>query len=646
MALQPQLDGMNFYSPRFGGSFLADHAGRIMTDPHIAIVELVANSWDAGANEVHILWPEKQNGLFEICDNGTGMTEEEFRTRWPELSFNRIECIGSDVIFPVGNESSHRKAFGRNGKGRHSVFCFSSEYLIETWCNGVSHSFKVVRTFGHTPFQIIPQGKYSKDGNGTLISAKLMDNYISISVLKELIGSKFFADPSFYIFINHESVEMMDLKNKETEELLVDGLGAVLIHRVDSQKIGRTSQQHGVAWWVNRRLVGEQSWKGIDDTTYLDARTSAGKRYTFVVEADILADEVMADWSWFKDSPNTKIVLSVVKQRILDLIRDLMEDVRRERKVAVIESRSEVVKKLSPMSRYIVGKFLTNIQIRCPTITPENLSQALDVLANLEASRSGYALLEQLAKLKKDELDKLNDLLKDWTVQAIQVVLDELRRRLSWIKQLESLAENAASDELHQIQPLFERGLWIFGPEFEGADFIANRWLATIIREFFKGDPTLLTTPERRPDIVTLSDSSISIYETPSYDERGEPDGVAKVLIIELKRGGFEITRKERQQAQDYANEIRKSGKIQRTTRITGFVLGSKVSDDANEPVIEGETIIYSRPYSTVLRQAHARTFNLLKRLEEVHQEHLFDADVEKALGKPDQLSLGLDDGN
>ena len=42
----------------FGPKFLQDHAGHIMTDPRIALVELVANSYDAGAPLVEITWPK------------------------------------------------------------------------------------------------------------------------------------------------------------------------------------------------------------------------------------------------------------------------------------------------------------------------------------------------------------------------------------------------------------------------------------------------------------------------------------------------------------------------------------------------------------------------------------------------------------
>src|SRR5262245_56755014 len=72
------------YDPRF----LETHAGpRILNDPRIAVVELVANAWDAGATKVQIAWPDAEVGVaFSIEDNGTGLTNTEFRRRWRSLS--------------------------------------------------------------------------------------------------------------------------------------------------------------------------------------------------------------------------------------------------------------------------------------------------------------------------------------------------------------------------------------------------------------------------------------------------------------------------------------------------------------------------------------------------------------------------------
>jgi len=58
-----------FYEDRF----LESWAGAIVTNPSTAIVELVANCWDAYATEVKISWPDaKTHKQFSISDNGTG----------------------------------------------------------------------------------------------------------------------------------------------------------------------------------------------------------------------------------------------------------------------------------------------------------------------------------------------------------------------------------------------------------------------------------------------------------------------------------------------------------------------------------------------------------------------------------------------
>lgn len=58
---------------RFGPGFLREHAGRIMSDPRIALVELVSNSYDAGATSVRVTWPPT-GGELRIEDDGHGMT--------------------------------------------------------------------------------------------------------------------------------------------------------------------------------------------------------------------------------------------------------------------------------------------------------------------------------------------------------------------------------------------------------------------------------------------------------------------------------------------------------------------------------------------------------------------------------------------
>ena len=268
-----------------------------MSDPKIAIVELVANAWDAGATQVDITWPTDPAGEFNIEDNGTGMSEKEFRTRWLKLGYDRRAIQGDDVTFPPDVHAHPRRAYGRNGKGRHAMFCFAYSYNIELCTIGDrSCRFKVERLFDseRDPIRITPDGIATKAAHGVRLQAVLVPNqrYMNMATVRDLIGSKFISDPSFGINVNTERLELQDLAHRiDSQSLHVPGVGDVVVHIIDSGDVGRTSKQHGVAWWVNKRLVGEASWRDFD-TSWLDARSSEAKRYTFIVEADILAQEV------------------------------------------------------------------------------------------------------------------------------------------------------------------------------------------------------------------------------------------------------------------------------------------------------------------------------------------------------------------
>jgi hypothetical protein len=466
-------------------------------------------------------------------------------------------------------------------------------------------------------------------------------NYLDISVIHDLIGSKFVVDPYFHVYLNGGFIKFTSLEHLlEKRDIPVKDYGSIFLSCVDSRKTGRTSRQHGVAWWVNNRLVGEPSWKDFEEVAYLDARTIGAKRYTFVVEADILADDVNEDWSSFKDTDRFIDVQSVVREEVIKWYSELMGDVHKMRKIAALRPYKKDLRELSLGSRYHIGKFLDDIQSRLTLIDGRVLEATVEIMSKLEKTRTGYALLEQLAQLDPSDLEGLYNILNSWSVQEARIVLDELGRRLNLISSLDKLFNNPRSDELHDIQPVFEQCLWIFGPEYESLQFLANKSLATIVRKFFKGTKEKLKTPQRRPDIVALPDSSIGIYSSDSYDERGEVSGIGKVFIVELKRGGFKITREEIKQALDYASEIRSSGEVNRDTEIIGFVLSTILASDAQEKLEEGHTKIYPRTYSTVLLQAHARTFNLQKKIEEVKGKQMADPDIEEALNMPDQGKL------
>lgn len=622
-------------TPRFGEGFLEDHAGRIMSNPHIAIVELVANSWDAGARKVDITWPVEKGGYFEIVDNGTGMTQDEFEKVWSELSYNRVQKQGTVVKFPDPSLTIKRSAYGRNGKGRHSLFCFSNEYNVETWRDGFASQFHVKKSHEKCPYEITLMERTTKEGHGTKIYCNIVKNHIDKADLQEFLGSTFITDPDFKIYINSRKIDLFDLQESEGEEFEITGENEkVRILKIDSKESGRISKQHGVAWWVNNRLVGEHSWRGIEGA-YLDARTSQAKRFTFIVQADLLKDEVKTDWSWFKDTERANRIIDAVNSHILKSIQMVMQDARCETKRRILSEHKNEIKGLSNLSKDQIGSFVNQIQMKCPTMSQKHLSDTIEILTTMELSRTGYDLLQQLVHLSPDDLDDLSEILDKWSVNDARKVLDVLHWRLDVINKLEDLVEDPKTSELHELQPLFEKGLWIFGPEYEAIEFRSNRSLSTIIKEFFKGKGCEIKHPLKRPDFVILPDSSIGVYSSNQYDDYGEVCGLKKVLIVELKKGGSTIETGERRQAEDYAESIVGSGKVDKNTKIICYVLGANVNTENNKI---GENIeVIPRSYSTVLHQAHARTFNLLKTIKEfkgISDEEVNDEEIKEILSQ------------
>ena len=142
----------------------------ITSNNDIALTEFVANAWDAGAHNVDITIPFEEHEKIVVEDDGTGMTDEEFRSRWMTLNYDRQKRQGKDVLFPADVESSKRIAYGRNGVGRHGMLCFADSYTVETWKDGKCNTYDIAVSKGDSPFKILKHITDNRAGHGTRIS--------------------------------------------------------------------------------------------------------------------------------------------------------------------------------------------------------------------------------------------------------------------------------------------------------------------------------------------------------------------------------------------------------------------------------------------------------------------------------------------
>lgn len=625
-ATQPTLFSDMKYDQRFLETLVGS---KILHDPKTAIVELIANSWDAGATMVSISWPDG-NGTknFSISDNGTGMTSDEFLNRWQTLCYDRQKEQGAIVQFPpsIAGTVSQRDPFGRNGIGRWAGFCFGEEYLVDTCKEGKRNSY-LVRKHDKAPFLIESKKEgLDCDKHGTRVSCSCPR---PLTLLPEdaraEIGMRFLTDPSFQISLNGEKIKFEHIEDHQIQNVpvQVDADCMVNLIIIDTRNTDRTTHQHGVAWHVGGRLVGECSWKGFGAyEDLIDGRRIAAKRCTFIVKADILANIVKRDWTGFETEDSKDDLYRKAANAVYKVVRKyLFKYSEEDRKATLAKAREqnrEALKTMGPLEREKWTEFVTKAQENCPSVKETDIVKLSEVMANLEQAKSGYALLHKLSEYGPDQLDDLHQLLEDWTLDMAKTVLDEIGRRLKLVEELRVRMDNKNTQEVQDLQPLFERGLWIFGPEFETIEYTSNEGMTRVVQYLFKQDGA--TGSRNRPDFAILPDGSSGLYSYPRYDDAGGEIGTERLVIVELKKPGVKIGENEKSQCWKYVKELYEKGLLRDgLSRVKCFVLGSDIdpSEDFPDQKKDGDVVIQPLLFAIVLQRAESRLLKLRERVKD-----------------------------
>nr|WP_319396324.1 ATP-binding protein [uncultured Desulfobacter sp.] len=329
----------------FDERFLNKYVGKsILCDSKIAVMELVANAWDAGATRVDIAWPDSNDNFpFSIQDNGVGMNQSELLHRWRMLAYNRQASQGEIAECPPEFESTNRKAFGRNGVGRFAGFCFGESYFIDTVKEGKGVVYQVSQGAGASPFTLDLINKYdATNEHGTKIFVEAFSPPpLTSEQIKTEIGMRFLTEPLFEVFVNNDKVHFNDIPDRHInhKDIELDGIGTIKITIIDTFETDKTANQHGIAWHVNGRLVGECSWKSEGFKELIDERRIAAKRYTFIIKADFLADAVSPDWTGFD---TTNHLYKTAYDSVYREVRAFVLEITKGKRESILKELKEV----------------------------------------------------------------------------------------------------------------------------------------------------------------------------------------------------------------------------------------------------------------------------------------------------------------
>ncbi len=600
-------------------------AGGITKFTDVALTELIANAHDAGATKVQITIPNELGQMLIIEDNGIGMTAEHFQSRWMKLSYNRLNNQGEWVNFPFELSHVKRKAYGRNGVGRHGLLCFAGEYSVETWRDGLFNRFLVSST-GEKPLEVVNHSQGERVGHGTRLEVRIAKSIQSIDVIHEMLSHRFFSMDDFIIEVNGKKVELEDHPGVlEKREFVIDDI-KFRVTLVDTKVSRKDSHFQGVGVWVGGRRVGDQDWK-LGGESITDGRKTFSKKYAAVVETDGLRNEILPDWSGFisKSEPVKKLA-KTLQDYIAKKKKSYLKDEVAALKSEALSNVSKDMSDLPTLARADVSDFIDNILEENPDLDINTLILAVKAAINLERSHLGQNLLLKLTTIDPGDVEALDEMLDDWSARDAFKALNEIDARLKVIEALARLSEDKNTDELHTIHPLVLRARWLFGHEYETPAYVSsNVGLVKTIKQVFgkRITPNAFENARKRPDIVALKDdSALAGYAVEDIDV-DDLVCVQKVLLIEVKRGGFEINREEMNQAEGYVNDMTTCGILIPRPYITSFVVGESISPnmsprkklcDENDDEVG---IVIAKPYSVLISTAEARLFKLRQALEE-----------------------------
>ena len=644
---------LSLFTSHYEEDFLFRTLGDLIRKADVALGELVANAWDAGAERVAVVIPERSGEPLSVEDDGCGLTVEQFDQRWMTLSYNRQKHQGADAEFPPGR-TGRRRAYGRNGQGRHGLFCFANTYTAETLRAGALHIFEVRVSSGAEPFASRMTSKAAKDGHGMRLSVIVERNRPDPDRIREVLASRFLHDPKFAVTVNGKSLPFTELPGfgGKRDLTVVDPVSKREVHlelsTVESE-VGRTKHQSGVAFWVGNRLVGEPGWNVLG-TPVLDGRTRPGRRLTFVVQTEDLHDEVLPDWTDFKKTDLMKGVGETVIEAVRETLRTHYAERVQEttREVMLVHGASLEV--LQPGERLEVKEAVEAMAHSNPLVAEDVLSAAVEGIIEAKRKASVQALVRRLELLLRDDIEGIHRLLDEWSVRDALTVLDEIGRRIKVVEALEKLMGEQDVDELRVLHPLLTQARWLFGAEYDSPLYASNVGLRNAMKKVFGVDASAADfhNPRKRPDLLVLPNATLSAVATEDFEPGASVTSMRRVLLVELKRGGYTVGRKEMSQAEGYIEDLLNSGHVTGSPFIHAFVVGYNKDSLTTDVRTVGKNpekgVVEAATFAQLVQTANMRLFKLREHVQERYPESGNDL-VERIEGDAktaEQLGLPL----
>lgn len=584
-------------------SRLLDHIGLAMySSLPKAISELVANSYDANAQNVYLTVPKviEKDSIITIKDNGDGMGKDFIQNSYMKIGLNNRKI----------KRKSPRLLIGSKGIGKLAGLGIANIMEIETISNGKKCKFEINRQIlddekSLESINIPVSEEETKEPNGTIIRLKQLLPHISTMSdedLRRFFAREFGFPEKFSIFVNGHRYGPEDILGKrieirDTVESYGDISGNITIakHQKDIRKpagiitkvrgrriIGPTLfdiNSYGHQYRVAEGIIGEI------EAPFLDPEIPAEKLDEFIIST--------SRDGFNQNHPKFIAYKNWVESKLIEICRNLEKGQAEERKKKFLQNRNvqTALKKLPKEIREKIKKIIEEVIPKLNELSQTDAVTIMDLLIKSMESNEMVGILKRLEEADIGDIQKLAKILETWGIYEISSVTELIRNRLSVIDKFEEVIGNIDALEYRDIHKLLEKNLWVVNDNY--TLYVSNKALKTILEgkigRKFKGHE------KDRPDIIvkTLFD---------------------KVLIIELKRPSHKIISEDFAQVSEYQTIIKANQPNAKV--IECYLIGNEFDESVRNPDYE-KIRIYLKSYSEVLQEARERYKEIINILKE-----------------------------
>lgn len=310
-----------------------------------ALAELIANSYDACAKNVHVKLYNKPEKKIIVSDDGSGMTFEEINDYFLRIGRNRRK--------EKQRSSCDRKPTGKKGLGKLALFGLGKIVEIATIKNGVKVCFTLnySEILSSTNSQYNPVFETSKtdEQNGTTITLKELkhkSDFSSETYANSLARLFNFLDGDFnlLISINDESPQKIDNKLKFenleaefewSEKDIVSLINSTYNHKDEIKGRIITTEKpikpnlRGITLFANGRMINSPEFFGKSESSHFFSYATGYIDVDFVDnwEEDVISTNRQSiDWELEKTVE--------LKDFLIDILSAIEKDWRKKREVS------------------------------------------------------------------------------------------------------------------------------------------------------------------------------------------------------------------------------------------------------------------------------------------------------------------------